>query len=549
LTNQKTKDKRTSILLAESYLFFFSLGGINLFDIHAQAFFIFLFLVGYFLYIKGHPYLAVIVFFVSGTVRFPFIIFPIIFSLITLLEIVIGKNKSNTIDKKSIKALTGFTIVSTIFLFLSYYLEFTFNPTPISLATDLHVSAAESTGIYGTILDNFFPKVITFVLFLTPFLFLPIRSFKWFLLTVPFWAILLIANKPYYLFPQIATDQYSAAIIPFLYIGTIEKICKSDNRTGEHNVKLNSNFVHKINKILRKPTSIFVASLLLFIFFSPISPLSSLTNPSYDTPQQLQSNLTSYAIVNELTNLIPRNDSYVFFQGNEPEVILHNPNIPITMDNFVFGFPYNLSYELPNGSWTHRIDYVLADSNNILFTWYRDKYTFNLSMYELIQKLYFSGNFGIMAEIGGFVLLKYNYTGPIVYYQPIYDSFPPSDLSTYNNSYRREGVISGINTTGEVLWYGPFTFLYPGTYTVTYLLSTSNNLSSNSITLWSGDYAENKYFFSAKVTGKNFSTENSLQFITFRFVLDNFYNDVEFGGYNAYWNGSLTLHSIIVRQI
>jgi len=70
-----------------------------------------------------------------------------------------------------------------------------------------------------------------------------------------------------------------------------------------------------------------------------------------------------------------------------PEDVVHDPSILNVLEDYVFGFPYNLTYELPNGTWTNRIDYVIADSNSNTF--YESGATpYNTTVYEVLQSLY-----------------------------------------------------------------------------------------------------------------------------------------------------------------
>ena len=78
------KDKTSSLLISLSYLLYFPLAGVNYYDFHFQAFFMLFFLLGYFTFIKGKYIYSSIFFFLSGTVRFPYMVFPILFFLLLL---------------------------------------------------------------------------------------------------------------------------------------------------------------------------------------------------------------------------------------------------------------------------------------------------------------------------------------------------------------------------------------------------------------------------------------------------------------------------------
>jgi hypothetical protein len=222
-----------------------------------------------------------------------------------------------------------------------------------------------------------------------------------------------------------------------------------------------------------------------------------------------------------------------------------NPILQKFADN---GFPSNLTYQLPNGTWTNRVDYVLANYNMPSFS-LKGRSPFNLSMFDVLQRLYSTGNYGVLAEEYGYILLERNYTGPIVYYHPINEFFQPSSFLVLNNSYYHGNVITGTNVSGHRIWYGPYTFLSPGQYTATFHLMTNNNSISNSIDLWMVDYVDGQTFRELTITGASFAKTNTLTNISVNFSVNNFYNEVEFASHAAYWNGTLSLYGVSCLQI
>ncbi|MEM3830341.1 MAG: DUF2079 domain-containing protein, partial [Conexivisphaerales archaeon] len=390
-------------------------------------------------------------------------------------------------------------------------------------------------------------KIYTIMFFLVPFLLLPFYRFRWIILLLPFFILMFVTNDPWYQLPSIMSDQYSASLIPFLFLGTIEGLEKfKDHKiTPEGRREPFKNILNK--KVSRLSITIFVVIALLALFFQPFGPFNTFAQPNYNFEQEIKMNLTQYDVLNQLTNLIPDNDPYVLFQNNMPGVVLQDPSILPILEDFVFGFPYNLTYKLPNGTWTDRIDYVLADENSNTF-YESGTAPYNLTMYDVLEKLYSTGQYGILAEEDGFVLLKHNYKGPIIYYKPEYEQIFPAQLLVLNNSYRAGNIITGTNPDGHRIWYGPYILLNPGEYQVTFRLSTTNNSASNSIVLWSGDYAQGETFYQSTLTGSSFPNTNTIYNITINISIDNFYDGVEFAGLDAYWNGSLSLYGITVKE-
>ena len=537
------RERLPSLFIASSYLIFFSLGGINWFDMHGQAFFIFFFIAGYYFYLRKKYSYAFIFIFISGLVRFPFMIFPLLFSIVSLSEIIINKKKTSFKPDKAIKNFLYIILFLSFFtLIISYFLDYYVTHLAVPLSDSLHVSYDES------IFNNITPKIFTIMIFLVPFLLLPLYKIKWGIMLLPFFLLMFYSNDIGYQVPYIIHDQYSSAIIPFLYLGTIEGMKGMHNNapySKNHNF-LKLSFYIKNPKV-RSALIILVIIILFATVYQPYGPLNSYSGINYNLNKETNVNITSFNALNEIISLIPNNEQYVIFQNNMPQVLLHDPDIPAVLSNFVFGFPYNLTYELPNGTWTNRIDYVIADSNSNTF--YESGATpYNTTMYEVLQRLYSTGKYGIMAEEYGFILLKHNYTGPIIYYHPISEQFAPNDLFVLNSSYRLDNIITGTNPDGHRIWWGPYAFLAPGQYSVTFYLSTTNNSVANHLKIWIGDWPF-ATFREITLTGSSFPKNNTVYNITENFSIDNFYNQVQFAGLSAYWNGSLSIYGIQVKQI
>ncbi len=547
----KLKNKNASLLLASSYLIFFSLGGINWFDVHGQAFFIFLFIMGYYLFITRHYKLSVIFFILSGTVRFPYEAFPLIFGFVTILEIYFrGEKIREMIGSKEVQAMSLIVILSIVVLLISYHLAFSSHFTPTNLAGTVHLKSG--TNLLKSFFTNIDSKISTLVVFLSPFIFLPFRKLKWFLLLLPYFYLVFFSNYGPYLYPSVITSQYSSMIIPFLYLGTIEGLSISAKVEGHlEGDKVNKNRKYRImplEPVLKKTIVIFIAVGLLAVVFVPYSSFSIYSEPSYKAGWEYNLNPSTIPDLEKIVALIPPNDEYILIQNNMPEVLLQDPYINNAYLDRVFGYPYNLTFNLGGKVWSNRIDYVLADINSNTFI-PSSSYPYNLTMYNVISKLYSTGDYGIIAEEDGFILLGHNYSGPMIYYQPISETFSPSNLLVLNSSYRHGDTITGTNPDGHSIWYGPYTFLFPGQYQVTFHLSTTNNSASNSIELWLGDFAEKAVFKTVILTGNSFPTVNTLCNITVSISVPNFYNGVEFAGSNAQWSGSLTIYGITVDQV
>ncbi|MGB9762726.1 MAG: hypothetical protein ACPLW7_01750, partial [Minisyncoccia bacterium] len=173
----------------------------------------------------------------------------------------------------------------------------------------------------------------------------------------------------------------------------------------------------------------------------------------------------------------------------------------------------------------------------------------NPNSYDISKLLYGSGKFGIMAEASGIVLLKKNYTGQIVYYDPLFENFNFNQFNLGPKSIQGNGYLMATNLTNTMIWYGPYTGLPPGVYNITFQIRTDNNSKDNLLTLdVSSDKGKN-ILISKTINGSAFNYENRWTNISLTINLTNFYGYVEFRGYAIKWNGLIEMKNVIVKQI
>ena len=193
-----------------------------------------------------------------------------------------------------------------------------------------------------------------------------------------------------------------------------------------------------------------------------------------------------------------------------------------------------------------KIQFIIANPYSPLFSMVYN----NESYLDIVYSAYASGNYGILAEESGMLLLEKNYTGPIKYYEPFIAFYPSSIFYSPKtlNQFSNLPVIES-NLTGGEAWYGPYTTLSPGNYSLSFELKTSSISHNNSIIL---DITANDgatVLGVKNITGDAFADTNSWENITVNIYVNNTYNNVEFRGINAYWNGSLYFRGIKVKQI
>lgn len=545
-----------SIALAGIYLIYPPLAGLNWYDFHFQTFFPFFFILGYLLYLKGNWILASILLFISGLVRYPFSIFPILFCLLEISSFLIHrKKKENKIEYKmpwAIFILLIALIILTIFSFI-------INRGITGILVISHVNS-KSSDIFSNLSSNIDYKIFTVLLLLTPVFFLPIFSPKWYLFYLPFFALMLFSGNPVYFYPSLFRLQYGSLIIPFIFLGSIDGFnsIRSDNEFFERDRPKHELLYHSNNlkrKDLKIVSTMVITSILLATVLMPYGPLHGSSNVGMDLSQD-NINMTIFREVEALTKLIPENASSVFLQNNLPEGL---PRPLISGDQiFVPGTSvyFNLSAQYTNGTWFKlNPTYILDDpfyGNSGQFL-SECPYPYNYSMYEFVH--YFEGDgYGVLAEASGMVLLEKDYSGPLIYYVPYYNYFPASRLTPFgpgvfvsskiviNNALNQ----SDFDSQGFV---GPYTVLSPGYYNITFAMSTTSLSVNNSINLVVSGEVGKILFGERKITGNNFKEDNSLQKFTIEIYVNNTYANVEFRGTNPHWEGYLNLTGVYVNQI
>ena len=568
ITNHFLKNRFSALLISLSYLMYFPLAGVNWFDLHTLAFFPFLFLLGYYLFLKEKYALSTVIFLISGQVEFPNIIFPFLFGLLTTIEIII-REKSSEKNKlpKSFKYALFLTTSSFVILVLGFF--FLEGGSLSNSANLIHVS---STALPLTnALDN---KIFTILLFLTPVALMPIFSKKWLIFTIPYFYLVFSSNTGIYTFPRFMSLTETAEIVPFIYLATIIGIYNisrlekeplqtmggvamslSSNRLNEKSsrTKLSKNLISRNLGIDKKMVIIiFVLVILFALVYAPYGPLNRYSETNYNLKQNLEVNITLFNDLEKMISLIPKNNPYVLVQNNMPEYfprpLPYNGSYMIAgLVNFSTNLtPNHVYYQTTTGNIVNaRIDYILADPYSPWF-YYGDP-----SMCDFVSTLYSGGHYGILAEASGLLLLERNYTGPIKFYVPL-DSYLKA--STYFDALTDtsgNNIIYGNNLTDQTMWYGGQTFLNPGKYKVSFELCAKNVSISNQITL-DAVYSNNTgaiLALSTLLVNGSYLIPDRITNVSMIITVNNPIADVQFRGLYASWSGKLSFEGVKVKEI
>ena len=486
------KNKNYSLTFSLIYLVYPLLYGVNWFDVHNQAFLIFFFLLGFYLFITEKYKLSVLFLLLSGLTHYLLLGLPILFSLPLIYDSII----SGTINKRRGKYGLIILVASLALLIITYFVDQTIS---INIASTVHTGNVN-------LLAYFPDKILTLFLALIPLGFLSIYPNRYMLLLLPFFSIMFISSQTIYFIPGILTDQYASALIPGVFISAIygfsnlKKNREKKPAPARKMIRIN-NKIH--DNILKGAV---ISTIIIVLVLAPFAPIIDHSN-LYKTDLPVSKYSKLYDEFSAEVRLIPIKTPYVVIGDDEPTVLplpqVNNAPILVTP----YTLTYNLSYNQLNGLAYRNatINYVIGNPYGGMFTQALTS-PYNLSMYDLISKLYNSGNFGIVAEASGIILLERNYTGPLQYYVPI--------NCAYGSAYMQAPIILGnlpiskanylltnnkpILVNNSLQLNGPM-FLPPGEYNFSFSLSTitSNDLYQTNFSIQSSGFDQN---FSANFT-------------------------------------------------
>jgi len=123
----------------------------------------------------------------------------------------------------------------------------------------------------------------------------------------------------------------------------------------------------------------------------------------------------------------------------------------------------------------------------------------------------------------------------------VHYTYYPCELFTTGASALSNGVIRAVNATGTMVWYGPYTTLYPGTYNVTFMLNSSGVPANNTLYIQVTADSGNVVLRDVKVTGAEIGGPTP---IILSLTLNQTEQYVEFRGYAVKWEGPLELDYI-----
>ncbi len=548
------KSELTSLLISLSYLIYFPLVGLNWFDFHTDALFVPFFLLGYYFYIKGRYKLSFFFFLLASIGRYPEAFLVAIFGLLTIIEDLFHKYSQNKLVRVGeYKFLVSITAAASTLMILGY----------VSLKTYATITLSNLP-----LTSNLENKIFTVLLVFVPMMMIPVFSKKWLILLIPYFYAMFTTNVSQWVFPYFTHYQMTSILIPFIFIGTVEGMYAL---FGSNHSNLNTNNDERFpvkRKIFRKIRSIkpdkkvavaiFTAVILFSLVYEPFGPYNQFSQTDFNLSSILEANMTLYEELNYIAGMIPNGNPYVLTDNQIPQVFPRPQEHNAPMLVIPSTIAYNMTYQSVNGTWQKpRIDYVLMYTLGWGFT-QSFAYPYNGTAYDITQRLWETGNYGMLAEASGIVLMEKNYTGKPELYIPLHEYFSADYFYLGSGAYRNGSDISVTDTgtasqTYSQAWGGPFTYLPPGHYIVTFQLETTNRSPSNYIDLVISDHSYGASLpiplASEDLKGTDFSKTNTVTNISLSFSIGYFAEDIEFRGDYANWNGTLTLKGVNVKQV
>ncbi|MGP6239163.1 DUF2079 domain-containing protein [Cuniculiplasma sp. SKW4] len=457
----KTGDRTSSLLFAISYLIYFPLAGVNYFDYHFQAFFMFFFLLGYYMYLKERYLLSSVFFFLSGSVRFPYFFFPYLFIVFIMIEEILRRRNRQKDHNLKMKYILANFLIFSLMLIISALVIFR---SPYYLYQERYFSGyfhISSTNFVSTLFTNVDNKVINVVLIFSPLLFIPFRSPKWLLFLIPFASLSMFNLAGIYTYPYFYHTQYTVTVVPFIYIALIEGARIHDHYSEQEEKIINDKTRHRMKHLIiemkkrKEPITVLAVVFLFAIVFQPYSPINAYSSDPFSM-NIFHPNLQQYNDYVNVVNLIPRNDPYVIYQYQLPYVDVHDYDLScLEAFDTVYGYGPNDTYILQNLSTTNRVDYAIG---------YYDGFSSSsgVTMCEAMNYLVSKGDYGIEAYESGIVLLTRNYNAAPRYYIPLNLQ---GNGTLFNNSGNRELII-------------PYSMIIPGIYNITFSFPYSINMSA-----------------------------------------------------------------------
>ena len=386
---------------------------------------------------------------------------------------------------------------------------------------------------------DFEAKILWLIMLLLPLFFLPIFAPRDLFLFLPWFLVAALSRYPPYY--QLGW-QYGAIYAPFILFAAIHGYKNLVNASAHE--KSSKVIVQYFLRFFKKLTSKRLSLLLLSMLLLTI--LLAITFPKCRQVFTGSAFADSIPIPNEhmaklrqILSLIPDNAS----------VLAQNNIFPHLADRV-----HAYVWVPPNE--TYIVDYAIGDVLHPEFYMYIPNKDFRYS--DLFTKIFSSSMYGVLAEADGIILLKKNYFGAPIIYEPIIKFFNYQNLQTKVGKLWKEAdsvsnyvLMFDSCSPGTCLWYGPYVGLPPGLYklVIRFKFKYTSNFSGNLTILELNIHAFNKQksIYCHNITSTDIEENTWIEFTIFFRVL--FPDVYEFRGFSGSASIKLFLDYIKIIQL
>ncbi len=553
---ERVGDRNVALGLAASYFVSFDVSGMNWYDFHLESIFPLLFVLGYYLFLKDAYWASAVLFVLSGLVRVPYMVFPLMLAVVLLFQHFTGHEDWIPLSSPSRRKF----VWGLLFVCLAYFAAL----EVLNTFATAGVTANAALVHQGSFLSDFDLKLMTFALLALPFvLLLPLVRW-WLLFLLPYAYLVFFVGWFHYYYPYVLTDQYFAIVVPFVYLGAVDALREARKiARGPTNSIIPSNTSRYRGSRFRLPyhrlghrgplilsMTILVITILMGTYLLPYGPWNAESPANYDMSDATMYNHTFYNEYLRVISYVPADNGYVVFQENLPQ-LLPRPlpySQPMAPPNSILGSNFTQGhYPVWNAlakKWELAIiDYVVGEPQSTPFFFWGAP-----SVMTISEQLYSLGQLGIVSEASGMYVLERGYQGSLDYYVPWDQSLSTSstEFSVFpDGAHGPSGSLIGPETgqSTNLMWALYYPFLVPGTYHVTFTMKTTSLDPSNNLLI------SNPLGKGLTVTSAQFAHPNTWTPVSLQLNVTGFYGLNTWGFYCNQWNGTISLSGMSIQEI
>ena len=466
MASKRLSSEKWGLIFSTMYLLYPAVQGVNWYDFHPEALLLVSILFSLY-FLESNNTFGYFISFLLGLMCLEFA--PIIFIFMSIYFLIKMKPwKKHLLDRRKLFLLLLTISISLLWLFSSLQIIHIFNPITRPMTGEIYWREIGAKSLLDVPVQVFLhpDRIISSLFFdgwaklgyvfvlLGAVGFLPLFDPLIVICVFPWLATALLSNyAPFYKFG----DQYSSFVIPFFIFGAI----------------LGMQRLHSLLRIKPSPKRarmvagiVLCLSALFFLISTPLntSPYNSIAYFSYGFPQITQHDSS----VLKLLQFLPSNASVVT-QNNIFPLLSNRAN--------AYLFPSNVHYP-PGETLKNALNSLFAKVDFIIVDFGTDPIVSPM----MLSYAYDLGNFSIYASSDGAVILKRNFSGEPVYFQPLKYSFNyksnfaliSGEVVQDHESENDYAFMHPRSRNSTDFWWGPSVFLPPGRYQATFSLKINN---------------------------------------------------------------------------